>query len=328
MAHEPAPAEPYSDVQRSMLTFGFGVAECLVDPHRRVVDHGLGKTDAPQHMTKRLCHDACDRAFAMKVGYVQKRAGNLPQPRERVAQVGFLRGKELPGSPGSKPHYEVTPITAKHNLRKIENTDHAFYPADATIASVYLKSDLSERQLNFNDLNVSVLNQKMVLRQCILRDAEWNFGIDVSVGDTVTSREEGITNERASFELASGDYDYKRGQKVGIAVFNTVQPTAKSASPDPSAPLNLKPEELLEIYGKHMETKVYAGEITWVGEHHIEYDINSFEGCSGAIVFLLDEKQDASVPTHDYGRAIAIHAGTHPLLSDRNFGFKLKDLLD
>lgn len=77
-----------------------------------------------------------------------------------------------------------------------------------------------------------------------------------------------------------------------------------------------------------METKVYGGRITFVGENHIEYDINTFEGCSGAIVFLLDENQHESVAPEDYGKAIALHTGTHPLLSDRNFAFKLAKWLE
>jgi hypothetical protein len=61
-----------------------------------------------------------------------------------------------------------------------------------------------------------------------------------------------------------------------------------------------------------------------VGEHHIEYDVNSFKGCSGAIVFLLDTDQpnDSGVTVKDYGTAIAVHAGGHPY-KVKNIGFKL-----
>ena len=45
-------------------------------------------------------------------------------------------------------------------------------------------------------------------------------------------------------------------------------------------------------------------------------------------MFLLDEEQHESVLKEDYGRAIAVHAGAHPLLTNRNIGFKLtKDML-
>ena len=60
----------------------------------------------------------------------------------------------------------------------------------------------------------------------------------------------------------------------------------------------------------------------------MEYDINMFEGCSGAIVFLLDENHHKSVAPEDYGKAIPLHTGTHPLLSDRNFASKLAKFLE
>jgi hypothetical protein len=37
--------------------------------------------------------------------------------------------------------------------------------------------------------------------------------------------------------------------------------------------------------------------------------MDSFTGCAGAVVFLLDENQPKSVKKLDRGRAIAIHAG-------------------
>jgi hypothetical protein len=35
--------------------------------------------------------------------------------------------------------------------------------------------------------------------------------------------------------------------------------------------------------------------------------INTYKGCSGAVVFLLDKKQPDSVNVKDYGKAIAVH---------------------
>jgi len=88
---------------------------------------------------------------------------------------------------------------------------------------------------------------------------------------------------------------------------------------------NISNEQLDEIYGKPNEVNIYTGEITHVGEKHIEYDINSFTSCSGAIVFLLDKDQPESVdPRLDHGKAVAIHAGAHPFMNARNLGFKLR----
>ena len=86
-----------------------------------------------------------------------------------------------------------------------------------------------------------------------------------------------------------------------------------------------KPNKLQRIFGSPGQVNVYTGRITLVGDHHIEYDINSYRGCSGAVVFLLDVNQPQSVREGDYGKAIAIHAGTHPTLLNRNVGFKLRE---
>ena len=42
------------------------------------------------------------------------------------------------------------------------------------------------------------------------------------------------------------------------------------------------------VYGEPDEISVYAGKITAVGEKFFVHDINSYRGCSGALVFLLD----------------------------------------
>lgn len=114
--------------------------------------------------------------------YHQKKDSDyLVNVREGIGQVAFLRGSRIPTSPGSGVHYAATPITAKHNFRKIENQDPELYPADAMQSSFFLKSDLSERLLVFDDLNVSVVNETMVLRECSMSPAEWSFGIDINL---------------------------------------------------------------------------------------------------------------------------------------------------
>jgi hypothetical protein len=54
------------------------------------------------------------------------------------------------------------------------------------------------------------------------------------------------------------------------------------------------------------------GKSCTLGKDFIEDDVNSFTGCSGAVVFLLDEGQPDSVDPSEYGKTIAIHSGAHP----------------
>lgn len=55
---------------------------------------------------------------------------------------------------------------------------------------------------------------------------------------------------------------------------------------------------------------------------HIEHSINSYGGCSGAIIFLLDKDQPHSIRQNNYGKAIAVHAGSSSTLQ-HNLGLRL-----
>jgi hypothetical protein len=69
---------------------------------------------------------------------------------------------------------------------------------------------------------------------------------------------------------------------------------------------------------------IYTGEITYVGMYHIEHNINTYDGCSGAIIFLLDtDDQLATVNQEDRGKAIAVHVGYGGELLHSNIGFKI-----
>ena len=84
-------------------------------------------------------------------------------------------------------------------------------------------------------------------------------------------------------------------------------------------------DDVLSVFGSPGNVNVLYWVITLAGDRHIEYDINSFTGCAVAIVFLLDENQPGSVQEGDYGKAIAVHGGAHPTLTNRNLGFQLRE---
>jgi hypothetical protein len=76
--------------------------------------------------------------------------------------------------------------------------------------------------------------------------------------------------------------------------------------------------DLTNLFGPAGAITIYTGKITFIGEHHIEYTVNSLKGCSGAIVFLLNYKAS------QHGKAIAVHAGFTTALGTYK-GFKLND---
>ena len=118
-------------------------------------------------------------------------------------------------------------------------------------------------------------------------------------------------------------FAWKRG--IAIKFTEATRPTPRIVAGCGEDEKTISKEELEAIYGQPNKVNIYTGEITHVGEKHIEYDVNSFTSCSGAIVFLLDKGQPESVdPNLDHGKAVAIHAGAHPFVNDRNLGFKLR----
>ena len=62
-------------------------------------------------------------------------------------------------------------------------------------------------------------------------------------------------------------------------------------------------------------TLILTGEITYNGVDHIEYNINTAGGCSGAQVIVADPESE------DFKKVIAVHVGYSEDL-DQNVGFK------
>jgi hypothetical protein len=119
--------------------------------------------------------------------------------------------------------------------------------------------------------------------------------------------------------------------KVGIVVlFSTAgKPTRTTVAGTGEVIVAIDDEKLAKLYGNPNVPNIYTGTIKTVGEgsNHIEYDLNAFTGCSGAAVFLLDKNQPESVDPSDFGKAIAVHSGAHPVALDRNIGFLLSSVL-
>jgi hypothetical protein len=157
------------------------------------------------------------------------------------------------------------------------------------------------------------------------RKDAWKYGKDVMWGEFAgVVPPNGIRRENC-FYMVRGDFEYVIGQLVGIAVFMPPDDVLYTSLQQDGP--HLQEETLRAIYGTFRDRKanIYAGEIKYIGEYHIEYDLDSFEGCFGAIVFLLDSGQPESVTEADYGKAIAVHSGAHPDKHlKRNIGFLLK----
>ena len=81
--------------------------------------------------------------------------------------------------------------------------------------------------------------------------------------------------------------------------------------------------KLTDIYGPKHQVCIYTGKVTKVSEQSDTFchSINAFEGCSGAVVFLLDPCQDAPQEVAD-DMVVGIHVGG--LDKNNNIAFMLK----
>jgi hypothetical protein len=99
-----------------------------------------------------------------------------------------------------------------------------------------------------------------------------------------------------------------------------VPPSAGNVVPDAG---NVSAEEVVLICGPVDRVNIYTGEVTYVGQDHVAYNINTFKGFSGALVFLVaGPEQSNFVQPAQFGKVIAVHAG-YDSGSDSNIGFKI-----
>jgi len=81
------------------------------------------------------------------------------------------------------------------------------------------------------------------------------------------------------------------GQKIGMAIYRSFKLTAE----DVGVPnTNIIGEDLSLVYGAEKRVNACTGEIVGVSSDKgaFEHNINAFNGCSGAVIFLIDRGQE------------------------------------
>jgi hypothetical protein len=301
-----------------------GVSECLVDYQRRMHPVGLGRADSLRDISGELVREVLPKAIPCKVSFARP---GFNQELPGYGQGGFIRQEAIQRSPGetSVERYSVFPITAKHNLRQVIIKGHLHAVVAAKLAQPSVGKATLEDSPDFSWLPSG--NESINLRPDGGRAAICSWGFDLSVGGLIASVEVDFTKPFYSFSLVRENFTLKVGQKVGIAVLFTEQtkPNKFTIAGCGEEEILITEDKIREIYGEPNQVNIYTGEITYVGASHIEYSFNSFTGCSGAVVFLLDQNQPESVQSCDFGHAVAIHSGAHPFLQNRNYGFAIRN---
>jgi hypothetical protein len=98
-----------------------GIPECLADMTRRLVTVETGRVDNAEAISKDRVGEVQSKAFRIIVFFKTVRSF-LEKPG--WGQAGFIRQNKIQMNPDAIKEYSVIPVTAKHNLRQV-NEFHA-----------------------------------------------------------------------------------------------------------------------------------------------------------------------------------------------------------
>lgn len=235
-------------------------------------------------------------------------------------QGGLLRGPKIRGSPeGETPgvkkvkfeeysSYEVTPMTAKHNLEADDGEEYvrASIQFPETGAMDVTMPDGGCNLTDYIEVRPATEDVAAIHTQ----------DDDISFGANERTAAHTVTKMPFLFVQAPRTFELKRGHRIGMAVYRLHDIDHEDAE----APTSI---DLVARYGPRQQACIYTGEVTEISANGktFGHDINTFEGCSGAVIFLLDEGQPDDLDSDLYGLAVGIHSGGLDI--SNNFAFKL-----
>jgi hypothetical protein len=295
--------------------------ELLANLEREMVPFGRSFVDDPTAISRQLANEVFKKAIILQVTTVRETDYS---EKNWEGQAGLIRKELLTPSPGktnkdddeypsTEPHFAVTPVTAKHNIESREKGGvfHRFEATKILIAATSKSCTVAFPEGGWEHSTEDALS----LRELV--DAESPSGLDVTWGTIVTNPSSFVTAKSTSFEMVDDLFEIARGQKIAIVVSRRSPVTHKSAGVKTNA------VDLKRYYGTELSSNIQTGVITGVARDgsFFTHDINTYKGCSGGIVFLLDVDQPSTVREEDYGKAIGVHgAGA---AEDTNVAFAL-----
>ena len=255
-----------------------------------------------------------------------------------VGQAGFLRNP--------KKLDEIKLATCKHNLATDFNDDGQLEICGPPPHKCVLH--------NFATAYISIPEtgwRRRASHAVTLRgDVTWSHGIDISLGPAIHEgtpenqwatktlnhrRLEFLLPKVQCFDVVDECFRYEDGLKIGIVTFNTGSDLDKRAFSEVGGVDNVEVADTWasrtngmtkskyeEILGPKDSVMIYTGTITkGDSDLHIEYNVNTCKGCSGAIVIVMERGHP------DFGKALAIHVGYKGQIG-QNIGFKLAGVFD
>ena len=137
-------------------------------------------------------------------------------------------------------------------------------------------------QVNIQHTGIPISRISQFVLQVSGFQTSWLYGVDITTG--VFPDESPHLRGFHVFQAVEEGFEYAVGTKVAMAVF------AKQAANKDSAKMSQVSDTVspAQVYGGADEINIYTGTITGIGQRHFEHNMNSYRGCSGAIVFLLE----------------------------------------
>ena len=231
---------------------------------------------------------------------------------------GLLRGKEIVGTPEPEnppakattpprpkkkvklenySSYEVTPVTAKHNLALEEEGDEYDGTRIEFPGFPPMKIHMPDGGCMMTE-HILVRPATEGIRAIHTEDNDYSFG------ETVATPERALTKMPFLFQLAPPTFRLQVGHNIGMTVYRTYEISHGDADANKSIDLTM-------IYGSPGQACIYTGTVTEISANGktFGHNINTFEGCSGALVFLLDRNQPNNVDETLHGLVVGIHTG-------------------
>jgi len=260
----------------------------IIDPPRRMRPVGRpSQVDDKDAISQDLSADSSDKALALSI--VTTDETNDEETR-REGQCGMFLEDGV-----------IVPITTKDSF-PASSADNTKDDSLVLVASIRIPMLSHQHARDFDAPPKSVRAQ-------FSRSAESSTMI---IKGKPVKNHHLLEPQRLFERVTRDDFEIQVGQKIGMVIYSEV-----GATPSNAHAKSLSQEQITAIFGPPCVVTVYTGNITKVNmsERFIEHDINTYESCSGGIIFLLDKNQPASILSEDHGKAIAVHS---EFLSDEN----------
>jgi hypothetical protein len=303
-----------------------GRGERLVCRGRDHATVGTSFVSGSEEISAALVEKASNKACQFYMAFKNTEEGN----EYYCGQGGLIQGERLSGTPPVDTQknkkrrmttkkvsfteyacFAATPVTAKHNLESC--IDEAF------IRTTVRFVDGHETDITMPDGGCILAGEDEIEVRAATEDSSaltWN-GQDVSFGAKFENPSNALTRRPRLFEKVPDVRSVLQvGHKIGISIYRTFDITHKDAR----APSNVVLED---FYGQKLQACIYTGEVTEISAKAQTFchNINTFEGCSGAVVFLLDRNQQVELEDTFHGMAVGVHVGG--LDSTNNIAFLL-----